>query len=701
MMRSVIARWLLLVMMVGVLAACQPQPTQDLPTLVVLDAATPTAEATPTLPATDIPQASPTPRATPVPVGRFAEALPNTARIRVVHTAAETGAVDLYVNGQNINSNLAYPNSTGITPIAAGSYTLTAALNGANPQSDALISREFTIGAGESKLILLVGTPDAPNLTVYDESLAPLAADQSRVNFINAVPRLPDTTVQIDGIPVTVPLAFDRDSGAFEARVGLSTIVFENGGQLYATINQDLRPRTVTTFILVGSANATDALRILAFETDAPGQTLIRVANLSESVRNIRLTVNDAPFTDALESSRFSEQISRASGVVYVSVFDAASAETPLIREQAVTLDADAAVTLAFMGTADAPLLVPIVEDISPVRPDFSRITFVNALPGAPVVEIGFGMDVYRELAPIQYGTASVPLEIMREPYAFFAQVVGTEERVEVTENFIVEASRSYLFFITGRTDSQPVVVSMPIPTDESLIGVAVDATPQPFSDSPLQIRFVNFYAAQQPIRISVLNEVVAQEVPFANQTAFIPFSGLELVVTAIDLSGNLVTTATHVFDADARGRYSVYIGGRIPALLVVESDNQLIVDPNFPTLRLVNLTNDPNHVFKLMLSTASPQPLPPLVGEAPPPRPSAPLGAPTVVSNTRGRSVSAQGLAPSSGAYNLLLIDGQGLVATTLYNVTLESGKAYELVTNELFDTGEIQAYLVAYPQP
>ncbi len=701
MMRSVTARWLL-VFVVGLLAACQPQPTQELPTLVVLDSATPTAEAaTPTLPATDIPQASPTPRATPVPVGRFAEALPNTARIRVVHTAVEIGTIDLYVNGQNINSNLAYPNSTGITPIAAGSYTLTATLNGANPQSDALVSREFTIGGGESKLILIVGTADAPNLTVYGESLEPLAADQSRVNFINAVPRLPDTTVQIDGIPVTVPLAFDRDSGAFEARVGLSTIVFENSGQLYATINQDLRPRTVTTFILVGSANATDALQILAFETEAPGQTLVRAANLSESVRNIRMTVNAAPLTDALESSRFGEQLPRASGVVYVSVFDANSADTPLIREQAVTLDADAAVTLAFMGTADAPLLVPVVEDTSPVRPDFSRITFVNALPTAPVVEIGFGMDIYRELAPIQYGTASVPLEIMREPYAFFAQAVGTEERVEVTENFIVEASRSYLFFITGRTDSQPVVVSMPIPTDESLIGVAVDATAQPFSDAPLQIRFVNLYAAQQPIRISVLNEVVAQEVPFANQTAFIPFSGLELVVTAVDLSGNLVTTATHVFDADARGRYSVYIGGRIPALLVVESDEQLIVDPNFPALRLINLTNDPNHVFKLVLSTATSQPLPPLVGEAPPSRPSVPLGAPTVVSNTSGRSVSAQGLAPSSGAYNLLLVDGQGLVAATLHSVTLEGGKAYDLVTNELFDTGEIQAYLVTYPQP
>lgn len=700
MMRSVTARWLL-VFVVGLLAACQPQPTQELPTLVVLDAATPTAEATPTLIAVDTPQPSPTPRATPVPVGRFAEALPNAARIRVVHTAAETGAIDLYVNGQNINSNLAYPNSTGITPIAAGTYTLTATLNGANPQSDALVSREFTIGAGESKLILIVGTPDAPNLTLYDESLEPLAADQSRVNFINAVPRLPDATAQIDGIPVTVPLAFDRDSGAFEARVGLSTIVFENSGQLYATINQDLRPRTVTTFILVGSANATDALQILAFETQAPGQTLVRAANLSESVRNIRMTMNAAPLTDALESSRFGEQLPRASGVVYVSVFDANSADAPLIQEQAITLDADAAVTLAFMGTADAPLLVPIVEDTSPVRPDFSRITFVNALPTAPVVEIGLGMDIYRDLAPIQYGTASVPLEIMREPYAFFAQVVGTEERVEVTENFIVEASRSYLFFITGRTDSQPVVVSMPIPTDESLIGVAVDATAQPFSDAPLQIRFVNFYAAQQPIRISVLNEVVAQEVPFANQTAFIPFSGLELVVTAVDLSGNLVTTATHVFDADARGRYSVYIGGRIPALLVVESDEQLIVDPNFPALRLVNLTNDPNHVFKLVLSTATGQPLPPLVGEAPPPRPSVPLGAPTVVSNTSGRSVSAQGLAPSSGAYNLLLVDGQGLVATTLYNVTLEGGKAYDLVTNELFDSGEIQAYLVTYPQP
>ncbi len=698
MMRSVSARWLL-VLVVGLLAACQPQPNPELPTLVAHDAASPTPEPSPTVAATETPIPSPTPRPTPVQVGRFAEALPNAARLRVLHAANSTDAVDLYINGQAINSNLAYPNSTGVTPIAAGTYTLTVTRRGDNPQSNPLIAREFTIGARESKLILLIGTPDALNLTVYDEPLTPLTSTQSRVNFINAVPRLPDVTVQLDGVPITVPLAFDRESGAFEAKVGQAMLIFENSGQTYVSITHDLKPRTMTTFILVGSANAIDALQVLIFETEAPGQTLVRAANLSESVREIRVLLNGETIADGLESSRFGERLARASGRAYVSVFALSAPNTPLIDEQVVTFTPESGVTLAFMGTADAPLLVPVAEDLSPVRPDHSRMTFINALPSAPVVEIGIGMDVYRDLAPIQYGTASVPLELMRQPYDFFAQVLSTEERVEVAEGFIVEASRNYLFFITGRTDSQPVVVSDPISTDESLIGVAVDATPQPFSDAPLQVRFVNMYAAQQPIRVSVLNQVVAEEVPFAAQSAFIPFTGRELVVTTTDLSGNIVATGTHIFDENARGSYSVYIGGRLPANIVVASDSQLVVDPNFPSIRLVNLTNDPNHIFGVALSTPTFQPLP-IVGQDPTPRPSVPLGV-SALTSANGRSVSAHTLVSAGGTYNVLLIDGEGLVAATLYSVTFENGKAYDILATELFDTGQVQAYVIPYLQP
>jgi len=698
MMRSVTARWLL-ILIVGLLAACQPQSNQELPTLAVLDAASPTPDPLPTVAATETPIPSPTLQPTAVQVGRFAEALPNAARLRVVHVADGTGAIDLFINGQAINSNLAYPNSTGVTPIAAGTYTLTVTRSGDDAQSAPLLVREFTIGARESKLILLMGTPDALNLTVYDEPLTPLASDQSRVNFINAVPRLPDTTVLLDSVPVTVPLAFDRESGAFEAKVGQAALVFENSGQPYASITHDLKPRTMTTFILAGSANATDALQVLIFETEAPGQTLVRAANLSESVRGIRVLLNGETIADGLESSRFGERLTRASGTVYVSVFALNAPNTPLIDEQVVTFTPESGVTLTFMGTADAPLLVPVVEDLSPVRPDHSRMTFINALPSAPVVEIGFGTDIYRDLAPIQYGTASIPLEIMQQPYEFFAQVLGTEERVEITEGFIVEASRNYLFFITGRTDSQPVVVSDPIPTDESLIGVAVDATPQPFSDAPLQVRFINMYAAQQPIRISVLNQVVAEEVPFAAQSPFIPFTGRELVVTATDLSGNVVATETYTFEENARSGYSVYIAGRIPAGIVVSSDAQLVIDPNFPSVRLVNLTSDPNHVFRVALSTPTFQPLV-VVGQDPTPRPSIPLGVSTLTSAT-GRSISAYTLVPTSGTYNVLLIDGEGLVAATLYSVTFENGKAYDILANELFDTGQIQAYVMPYPQP
>lgn len=687
----------LFLLILGVtLAACDAPPTPELPTVIAL----PTAEPTPTPFLTNTPQPTATPTPTPVPVGRFAVGQRSTGTIRIVHLGAETGPVDLYIDGANINRNLAYPNNTGITPIAAGSYTLTAALTGSDPQAAPLVMRDFTVYAGESKLILLVGTADAPNLTVYNEDVSPSAADQSRVNFINAVPRLPDATVQLDGVPVTVPLAFDREATAFAAKTGSANVIFENNGTPYASVTATLLPRTLTTFVLIGSASAVDALQVLAFETPLPGETLLRAGNISESVRNIRVEVDGESITDALESTRFTERITRASGTIYVSVFDSTAPDVALIRDQGVELPPDTGVTLAFMGNAEAPLLLPVVQDTAAVRPDFSRMTFVNALPTTPMIEIGLGMDIFSQVAPLAYGAASQPIEIMREPYDFYAQAMGLEERVEVADGFIVEPGRHYIFFVTGRTDSQPVVISDAIPIDESLLGVDIDATPQPFADSPLRLRFVNMLASQQPITVSVLNQVVAEQIPFGGQSGFIPFTGQELVVTAVDVSGNIVLSETRLFSPDAHGEHSLYIGGRIPASLLLVPDSDRVIDSNFPAMRLINLTNDPNHSFKVMISSATIQPLP-AIGTPSSARPSLPVGVTTLINATYGGTASGYGLVNAPGTYNLLIVDGNESVAQTLYSVTLQANTAYDLVTNELFDTGTVQAYLITYPQP
>lgn len=698
-------RWLPLVVILYLLAACQPQPTdRELPTLISLE---PTATATSDATATPEP---PTPTATReiaqtptvLPVGRFATDPKTLAYVRVIHAAPETTSIDVRVETVSITSNLARWNATGKINIAAGEYTI----NIAPYDGDAaqpLASRRVTIAAGESKILLFSGTPDALNLTEYQESLAPLNERETRVNFINAVPRFPDVTALQNDAAITDPIAFDNQSGERVVPPLQSTIAFAESGQTVASLNLTLQPRTTNTFVLVGDARERSTLAVLAFTSDVPGTALVRVINMASDSPIIDVLLNDYTLTQRLETTRASNYITVNSGTQAVNTYDSNNLTVPLLPPLTLSIAPDDTQNLVLLGTAERYEWVVIPEDRTPIRPGAGRMVFVNTLADSRGVLVGLDNSPLDNFPPLNFSQVSQPRDFDAGVYNFNAVDLNTNTEIEKASNFALEASRYYVYMISGRTDDQPIVFSSPLAVDESLASADIDATPDPFANVTSRIRFINMIDTRAPINVTIANQVVAENINYADQSGLIGITGSALIYT-------ITSTATgEILYSENRpltpGDYSLYLNGTPPEITVLNiADLDFQPLAGFAQIRLINLTGNPSHVFRLGQAPATdPQTLPPLdltPSSDPLARPSAPLGIARLSGDIRGLSQSLVSTL-ESGIYDFIVLDSNDAVAVRLRSVALAPDEQYEIVAIERGDSGQVEAVVLKLPKP
>ncbi len=173
----------------GILAAaCSTTPTEEptLPTRAVVPSPTATLTPTPTHTLT------PTPRRTPEPTVILPESIADNPAdqvyLRVIHTAPDLETVDVYVERLSIATNLTFGMATGQAGIAVGDYTVRVVPTGNRFNESPLLETTLQLEGGQTRMLLLTGTPDALTLTSIPESTDPLRSGQARATFIHAVP---------------------------------------------------------------------------------------------------------------------------------------------------------------------------------------------------------------------------------------------------------------------------------------------------------------------------------------------------------------------------------------------------------------------------------------------------------------------------------------------------------------------------------
>jgi hypothetical protein len=686
-------RLFLFIILVLMLAACEGEPA-ELPTLVPEPTAFPTSTPTLTPTQTRTPVETLTPSPVPV-IGRFATDPEKIGYLRVVHAAPDTSQVDVYVDQTSFAANLEYGLASGRTNILAGDYTVRITQRGDSTDQALLAQTDLTIDVGQSFILVFSGVPDALNITTIEESNVPLNENESRVNFVHAVPLAPQVKGQQNGIDLSPLLDFGQQSGGIVVPAGDTTLSFGTSEQVLTNYAVALFPRTHYTLILYGRSDAPDSLSVLALDNQVPGLVTMRAVNVIEGAGAVDIYLDKQPLAQNLPYAAAGERVIRADGLHSLTVYSAGadtSTSTPLLENYTFNATSAADLSVIVMGSgADVRALI-FEDDLSPLRADTGRMAFVNATADVPAAQVGFNSTIAEDLGVIGYGQASPYFDILLGENRIFWQQVGGAI-LEDLQRYLIEGGRSYLYLLAPNDDS-PVILSeaVEIRAETAALPTDIGATPIPVT----RMRLVNATENAIPVNFTLNGELLAENLPYGQATEFIEIMPGTLPMI-IQQTNDLNVIAQRDFRLVDSGDFTVFIYGPAYDLSAIAfSDADLQVNEDTTMLRLVNLSLDETINFGLVIAPAT-DPLTPAVM----PPPTVPLGLPYLIARSEHRT-SAGPVFTSAGVWDLIVVDNRTNVqAARFRSFNFEAGAIYDVVATYSIQTGEIRAFLLQYPKP
>lgn len=186
------------------------------------------------------------------------------SRIRVLHASPDAPAVDIYLDGAEAVSDLAFDDITGYVSVPAGDHNVQVFPASANGSGDPVIDADVTLTADTDYTIAAVGKlADIEPLVLVDNNAAP-AAGKTHLRFVHASPDAPAVDIYVDGAGVVVPNAAFKaasdylplDAGTYDLEVraaGTDTVALDLPGVT-------LEAGNVYTAFAVGLLDGTPAL---------------------------------------------------------------------------------------------------------------------------------------------------------------------------------------------------------------------------------------------------------------------------------------------------------------------------------------------------------------------------------------------------------------------------------------------------------
>jgi LPXTG-motif cell wall-anchored protein len=211
------------------------------------------------------------------------------ARVRVIHASPDAPAVDVFVDGATVLTNVAFPAISDYLSVPAGVHTIAVAPAGAG-ESAAVITAKPTLEAGMAYTVAAIGQVADIKGQVYTDNLSAPAAGKAHVRVIHASPDAPGVDVKVSGGPALISaLAFPNaseylpvDAGSYNLQVtpaGASDVVIDlpnttlTAGTIYDVVavgNVANIKAQVATFTPSGSTGAAPA----ALPNTGAGETL-------------------------------------------------------------------------------------------------------------------------------------------------------------------------------------------------------------------------------------------------------------------------------------------------------------------------------------------------------------------------------------------------------------------------------------------
>ncbi|PDV98881.1 cell wall anchor [Candidatus Chloroploca asiatica] len=178
------------------------------------------------------------------------------AQVRVIHASPDAPAVDVFVDGDRVLSNVPFFTASDYLSLPAGTYRIQVSPTG-QPASAAVIDANATVSAGQAYTIAATGLVASIQPTIIVDNLAAPASGNAKVRVYHFSPDAPAVDIKLaSGDTLVSGLAFPNatdylevPAGTYDLQVtpaGASAVVIDlpgttlQAGQIYSVFATDV-----------------------------------------------------------------------------------------------------------------------------------------------------------------------------------------------------------------------------------------------------------------------------------------------------------------------------------------------------------------------------------------------------------------------------------------------------------------------------
>lgn len=118
--------------------------------------------------------------------------------IRVMHASPDAPAVDVFVNGQAVATDVPFFTVSPYLPLADGSYQIAISPAGKGTDYSVLVGN-LEVSGGYTGTLVAANTLDNIEAVLYDDDLGPVAGGSARVNVLHLAPDAPAVDIKLAG----------------------------------------------------------------------------------------------------------------------------------------------------------------------------------------------------------------------------------------------------------------------------------------------------------------------------------------------------------------------------------------------------------------------------------------------------------------------------------------------------------------------
>lgn len=386
---------------------------------------------------------------------------PHPAQVRVLNLIANSGGVDVQVNGSPAFSNVAFQTATGYQSYDNQTTQFTVTLTGT---TTTIGSFSVALGGEQPYTLVVYGSTTSPQVTLVSEVASAPVNGNVQFSVFNAAQNAPsvDLYITAPGVDLTTvnpniyAVAFSGTSfnvafppGTYQIRVtngGTKTVIYDSGGTVYT-------PNIALSFITyaVGSGTLVNAA---VLQSQGPYATLntifsrIRAVNASPGTGNVDQLLGTVAINSNISYPSSSPYTVTATGSTNVD-FQATATPGAIIASTVGTLVPANDYTTVVAGLPGSQQAFLLQDSNVLTASGGDRVRFVNALAGSNPVNAAInGTQI---AANVAFGTASAYAASTPATVTVTFTDAVTGAVLATQDGLVMNANQTYSFFLVGQ----------------------------------------------------------------------------------------------------------------------------------------------------------------------------------------------------------------------------------------------------------